>query len=86
VPVGGGRIGAWEWDVAVVDLIVREAGGAVTDLRGAPLRYNRPTPLFDRGLLISRDPELHRGILAALATESGAARVGRGREPDIGMR
>jgi myo-inositol-1(or 4)-monophosphatase len=41
-----------EWDVCAGDLIVREAGGRVTDLHGSPLRYNR------------RDPYVH-GILAS---------------------
>ena len=31
-----------EWDVAAADAIVREAGGAVTDLAGHALRYNKP--------------------------------------------
>ncbi|MDX1931840.1 MAG: inositol monophosphatase [Capsulimonadales bacterium] len=30
------------WDVAAIDILVREAGGTVTDLLGAPLRYDRP--------------------------------------------
>lgn len=33
-----------EWDVAAGSLIVAEAGGRATDLRGQPLRYNRPDP------------------------------------------
>ncbi|WP_437318464.1 3'(2'),5'-bisphosphate nucleotidase CysQ family protein [Sorangium sp. So ce385] len=69
IPAGGRRLGAWEWDLAAVDLIVREAGGAVTDLAGRPLRYNRPTPRFDDGLLLSRSPALHEQLLAALAHE-----------------
>ncbi|WP_437939217.1 3'(2'),5'-bisphosphate nucleotidase CysQ family protein [Sorangium sp. So ce341] len=69
VPAGGRRLGAWEWDLAAVDLIVREAGGAVTDLAGRPLRYNRPTPRFEDGLLLSRSPALHEQLLSALAHE-----------------
>jgi len=30
-----------EWDIAAAQCIVEEAGGAVTDLNGAPLRYNK---------------------------------------------
>jgi fructose-1,6-bisphosphatase/inositol monophosphatase family enzyme len=30
------------WDVAAVDIIVREAGGRVTDLHGNTLRFNKP--------------------------------------------
>jgi 3'(2'), 5'-bisphosphate nucleotidase len=37
------RLGAtMEWDVAAAHCIVREAGGAVTDLAGQELRYNKP--------------------------------------------
>ncbi|WP_437961904.1 3'(2'),5'-bisphosphate nucleotidase CysQ [Sorangium sp. So ce119] len=68
VPAGR-RLGAWEWDIAAVDLIVREAGGAATDLAGNPLRYNRPTPRLDDGLLISRSPVLHEQLLSTLAQE-----------------
>jgi 3'-phosphoadenosine 5'-phosphosulfate (PAPS) 3'-phosphatase len=62
----GAPIEAWEWDVAPADLIVREAGGAATDLTGAPLRYNRPDPHFGSGLIIAADPALHAGLLTAL--------------------
>ncbi|PTX57745.1 myo-inositol-1(or 4)-monophosphatase [Litoreibacter ponti] len=34
----------WEWDIAAGDLIVRQAGGRVTDRLGAPLRFNNPHP------------------------------------------
>ncbi|MGH6725860.1 MAG: 3'(2'),5'-bisphosphate nucleotidase CysQ [Pseudolabrys sp.] len=32
--------GSHDWDLAAADLLVHEAGGAMTDLAGAPLRYN----------------------------------------------
>ncbi len=35
---------AWEWDVAAGDLIVREAGGAVSTTAGGPTRYNNRLP------------------------------------------
>jgi myo-inositol-1(or 4)-monophosphatase len=41
-----------EWDLCAGALIVEEAGGRATDLRGEPLHYNRP------------DPRVH-GILAS---------------------
>jgi fructose-1,6-bisphosphatase/inositol monophosphatase family enzyme len=59
-------IAAWEWDVAPADLIVREAGGAATDLTGGPLRYNQPEPRFGSGLIIAADQGLHRNLIAAL--------------------
>jgi 3'(2'), 5'-bisphosphate nucleotidase len=30
----------WQWDTCAADALVREAGGQMTDLDGAPLRYN----------------------------------------------
>ena len=34
----------WEWDVCAGALLVREAGGIVSEALGGPLRYNRPRP------------------------------------------
>lgn len=62
----GAPLDAWEWDVAPIDLIVREAGGAATDLAGVPLRYNQPVPRFASGLIVAADPGLHRRLVAAL--------------------
>lgn len=42
-----------EWDTAGPDVILREAGGAVTDLFGAPLRYNKPEPKHPQGVFAS---------------------------------
>jgi fructose-1,6-bisphosphatase/inositol monophosphatase family enzyme len=72
VPAGA-PLGAWEWDVAPLDLIVREAGGAATDLAGAPLRYNRPWPRFDGGLIVAADATLHARLLAALRAAGHAS-------------
>ncbi|CUH63423.1 Inositol-1-monophosphatase [Thalassovita gelatinovora] len=35
---------SWEWDIAAGDLILREAGATVSDVRGAALRFNNPHP------------------------------------------
>ncbi|MFY0681912.1 MAG: 3'(2'),5'-bisphosphate nucleotidase CysQ [Thalassovita sp.] len=35
---------SWEWDIAAGDLITREAGGIVSDTRGAALTFNNPHP------------------------------------------
>lgn len=43
-----------EWDVCGAHIVVTEAGGRVSDLKGLPLRYNRP------------DPRLH-GVVASSA-------------------
>lgn len=42
-----------EWDTCAPDVIIREAGGAITDLDGQPFRYNRPDPKHLRGVLVS---------------------------------
>lgn len=54
-----------DWDLAAGDLILHEAGGIVTGLRGAPFTFNRPEP-FQAGLLAS-DRALHGALLAAMA-------------------
>jgi myo-inositol-1(or 4)-monophosphatase len=61
----GAPIEAWEWDIAPIDLIIREAGGAATDVAGAPLGYNQPEPRFASGLIIAADPAFHRDLVAA---------------------
>jgi len=50
--------GSHDWDLAAADLLVHEAGGAMTDLTGRPLRYNQ--------LLTS-----HNALLAAGAARHG---------------
>lgn len=51
------------WDVAAVDIVVREAGGTVTDLNGNPLRYDQPIygTVATNGLLHDRVLEMIRG-------------------------
>ncbi len=56
--------GAWEWDLAAGALIAERAGCTVTDMHGAPMRFNRQTPVID-GLLIAA-PALHEKLLAHL--------------------
>jgi fructose-1,6-bisphosphatase/inositol monophosphatase family enzyme len=70
----GAPLDAWEWDIAPADLIVREAGGAATDLAGAPLRYNQAAPRFGSGLVVAADRGLHRDLVAALRGASLPAR------------
>ncbi len=55
---------AWEWDVAAGDLIVREAGGAVSTRRGAEPRYNNPCPKLEG--MVAAGRALHAGLLARL--------------------
>jgi 3'-phosphoadenosine 5'-phosphosulfate (PAPS) 3'-phosphatase len=57
---------ASEWDFAVTDLVIHEAGGMVTDLTGQLFRYNKPVPNNTGGLIAAADPESHARVLAAL--------------------
>ncbi len=63
--VAAGRLDAyWEqsanpWDIAAGALLVREAGGRVTDGRGRPLDLYQPTVLASNG-------RIHRRLVAAL--------------------
>lgn len=63
--------GFWElklkpWDVAAGALIVAEAGGRVTDLRGAELRLDAPETLASNGLI-------HDAMLEVLGSGPGPA-------------
>lgn len=40
-----------EWDTCAPELLVREAGGTVTDCRGRALRYNKADPRQPHGIL-----------------------------------
>jgi 3'-phosphoadenosine 5'-phosphosulfate (PAPS) 3'-phosphatase len=57
---------ASEWDFAVTDLVINEAGGVVTDLAGNPFQYNKPEPVNSGGLLASVTPEIHSRLVAAV--------------------
>ena len=62
-----------EWDVAAGDLLVREAGGQVTDLRQHHLRYNQPDP-YVHGILGSNG-RLHDPVLAIVNSMPPARRL-----------
>ena len=55
---------AWEWDIAAGSLIAERAGGAVTDMHGAPMRFNSPEARVD-GMVIA-GPALHAQIMDRL--------------------
>ena len=40
-----------EWDTCAPEVILREAGGWVSDCRGEPLRYNKPDPRQPHGIV-----------------------------------
>ena len=59
-----GRLdGFWEfglnpWDVAAGILLVQEAGGSVTDMKGTPNRLGKPTLLATNGAIHGQIAEL----------------------------
>lgn len=56
---------SWEWDIAAGALIVSEAGGTITDQRGAPLRFNGADPRLDG--VVAGGSLIHAALLEALA-------------------
>jgi len=57
--------GTKEWDTCAPELILTEAGGRLTDLRGRALQYNRKNVDNERGLLASNGAS-HRQLLNAI--------------------
>lgn len=55
---------ARDWDLAGADLLLREAGGSVSDLKGTRTTYNRPDPVH--GALIAMSHGLRDDVVAAL--------------------
>jgi len=53
-----------DWDLAAVDLLVHEAGGALTTLRGETLIYNRPDPVH--GALVAAGYARHAVLLGLI--------------------
>ena len=56
---------AWEWDIAAAALILTEAGGCITDSRGAALAFNAPHPQTQG--IIGGPLGVHRGLMHHLA-------------------
>jgi myo-inositol-1(or 4)-monophosphatase len=53
-----------DWDLAAADLLVHEAGGALTPFDGTPLIYNRPEPRH--GMLVAAGRDRHAALLELL--------------------
>jgi myo-inositol-1(or 4)-monophosphatase len=53
-----------DWDIAAADLILREAGGRLTDLAGVPPTYNRSRPHHDEMVAVSS--RLHPHAIGAM--------------------
>lgn len=56
---------SWEWDIAAGALIVSEAGGIITNQRGAPLQFNGADPRLDG--VVAGGALIHAALLDALA-------------------
>ncbi|MGB0757172.1 MAG: 3'(2'),5'-bisphosphate nucleotidase CysQ family protein [Patescibacteria group bacterium] len=54
-----------EWDSAPGSLLITEAGGRVTDFRGADLMFNKPQPRNQHGILAAH-PGLHERALEVI--------------------
>jgi 3'-phosphoadenosine 5'-phosphosulfate (PAPS) 3'-phosphatase len=70
---GEGQDMASEWDFAVADLVISEAGGKVSDLNSRPYRYNKPVPKNVGGLVAAVDPATHALVLQAVRSERESA-------------
>jgi len=53
-----------DWDLAAADLLVHEAGGALTHLAGGAIAYNRPVPRH--GMLIAAGRDRHAALIGLL--------------------
>ncbi|HWU54152.1 MAG TPA: 3'(2'),5'-bisphosphate nucleotidase CysQ [Rhizomicrobium sp.] len=53
-----------DWDLAAADIILREAGGLLTDTSGAVMVYNKPVTL--QANLVAANPRLHAQITRLL--------------------
>jgi myo-inositol-1(or 4)-monophosphatase len=60
--IAGGN--SHDWDLAAADLLVHEAGGALTPFDGGALIYNRPVPRH--GMLVAAGRERHAALIATL--------------------
>jgi len=70
VDVATARPGAYDWDLAAVDLLVQEAGGMLRDLEGARLRFNGAVPRHPA--LIASTPGLASAAMAIIAEAEAA--------------
>lgn len=64
IDVGLVSANAQDWDIAAADLILREAGGLLTDLAGAQPVYNRPETTH--GEMIAAASQLHPRAIGAM--------------------
>jgi myo-inositol-1(or 4)-monophosphatase len=75
VDVATARSGAYDWDLAAVDLLVHEAGGTLCDLDGGRLRFNGAEPRHPS--LVAATPAL-ASATQAIISEAEAEHVASG--------
>jgi 3'(2'), 5'-bisphosphate nucleotidase len=66
-----------EWDTCAPEVVLRAAGGVVTDCSGGGLRYNKPVPVQPRGI-VATTPSLLTRVLPVVSRafdDEPAARV-----------
>jgi myo-inositol-1(or 4)-monophosphatase len=61
-----------DWDLAAADLLVHEAGGALTPVTGGTIAYNCPVPRH--GMLIAAGRDRHAALIGRLGDERLALR------------
>jgi myo-inositol-1(or 4)-monophosphatase len=57
--IAGGN--SHDWDLAAADLLVHEAGGAMTPFEGGTVTYNRPVPRH--GMLVAAGRDRHAALI-----------------------
>ncbi|MDQ3809937.1 MAG: 3'(2'),5'-bisphosphate nucleotidase CysQ [Chloroflexota bacterium] len=55
-----------EWDTCAPEVLIREAGGDITDCYGDPLRYNKPDPAQPHGI-VACAPGVAASVLACVS-------------------
>jgi myo-inositol-1(or 4)-monophosphatase len=56
-----------DWDLAAADLLVHEAGGALTSFGGATVTYNGPVPRH--GMLVAAGRDRHAALMELIRDE-----------------
>jgi len=63
--IAGGN--SHDWDLAAADLLVHQAGGALTPFGGGTVTYNRPVP--QHGMLVAAGRDRHATLVELLGDE-----------------